>query len=320
MKAVVVIPNYNGIKYLRNCLNSLQNQSTVEFTVLVVDNGSTDGSYELLDEYPNVKSIRFEQNLGFCAAVNAGIKVADTPYVILLNNDTVVKEQFIEKLILAIERDESIFSVSAKMLNMQNPALIDDAGDCYCALGWAFARGKGKDVKHYNQVQEVFSSCGGAAIYRRKVFEQIGYFDELHFAYLEDLDIGYRAKIYGYQNYYEPDAEVLHAGSGFSGSRYNKFKVNLSSANSVYILGKNMPALQIILNLPFLLVGFTIKIFFFILKGLGITYIKGLLRGIRMCFSKEGKENKVRFQKEHFGNYMKIQILLWKNVLLRFIG
>lgn len=320
MKAVVVIPNYNGIKYLRNCLDSLQKQSTSDFGVLVVDNGSTDGSYELLSEYPDVKRIRFDENLGFCAAVNAGIRAADTPYVILLNNDTIVKKQFVEKLILAMEKDDSLFSASAKMLNMQNPAVIDDAGDCYCALGWAFARGKGKTAEKYSDPREVFSSCGGAAIYRRRIFEQIGYFDELHFAYLEDLDIGYRAKIYGYRNCFEPGAEVLHAGSGFSGSKYNKFKVNFSSANSVYIIEKNMPGLQILLNLPFLLAGFLIKILFFAFKGLGPTYVKGLFRGMKMGFSEEGRKHRVRFQKKNLKNYAGIQLELWKNTVLRFTG
>lgn len=320
MKTTVVIPNYNGIKYLADCLDSLQSQSGKDFKILVVDNGSTDGSFELLAKYPEVKSIRFEENKGFCGAVNAGIKAADTEYVILLNNDTKVKETFVEKLTEAIEKDSKIFSVSARMLNMHQPERIDDAGDLYCALGWAFARGKGKKASEYDVPCEIFSACGGAVIYRREVFEQIGYFDERHFAYLEDLDIGYRAKIHGYTNYYEPQAEVLHAGSGFSGSRYNEFKVKLSSANSVYVIGKNMPLLQVLINLPFLMVGFAIKILFFILKGLGITYIKGLGRGLKMCFEKEGREKHVRFRLKHFGNYVCIQFELWWNMILRLVG
>lgn len=320
MKATIVIPNYNGIKYLADCLDSLKCQTTGDFSILVVDNGSTDGSFELLSAYPEVRSIRFEENKGFCAAVNAGIRAADTEYVILLNNDTKAYDNFVEQLLLAIGKNPEIFSVSARMLNMNNPGLIDDAGDLYCALGWAFARGKGKRAEEYAVPCRVFAACGGAAIYRRSVFEQIGYFDEQHFAYLEDLDIGYRARIYGYQNRYEPKAEVLHAGSGFSGSRYNEFKVNFSSANSVYIIGKNMPVLQILINLPFLLTGFAIKILFFIFKGLGITYIKGLGRGLGMCFKEEGRKRHVPFRFRNFGNYVCIQIELWWNILLRLIG
>lgn len=320
MKTTIVIPNYNGIKYLADCLDSLRSQTTKDFIILVVDNGSTDGSFELLADYPEVKVIRFEENKGFCGAVNAGIKATDTEYVLLLNNDTKARQSFVEKMEEAIEKNHKIFSVSARMLNMYKPELIDDAGDLYCALGWSFARGKDCKAKKYDVPCKIFSSCGGAVLYRKAVFEEIGYFDERHFAYLEDLDIGYRAKIHGYYNVYQPEAEVLHAGSGFSGSRYNEFKVNLSSANSVYVIGKNMPILQILINLPFLLAGFTIKIIFFILKGLGITYIKGLGRGIKMCFDKEGRAAHVPFRWWHFGNYVGIQIELWWNIVLRFIG
>lgn len=320
MKATVVIPNYNGIRYLKGCLDALQKQTCQDFSVLVVDNGSTDGSYELLAEYPEVEKLRFEENKGFCGAVNAGIKMTESEYVILLNNDTQVRADFVKALLSAMEQDPKIFSVSAKMLNMQKPELMDDAGDLYCALGWAFARGKGKPAGDYTARCSIFAACGGAAIYRKSVFDEIGLFDEKQFAYLEDLDIGYRARIYGYCNRYEPQAEVLHAGSGFSGSRYNTFKVNLSSANSVYVIGKNMPLLQILINLPFLLTGFAIKILFFLIKGLGITYIKGLGRGFAMCFSKEGRERRVRFGWKHLGNYFLIQLELWWNILLRFIG
>lgn len=320
MKATVVIPNYNGIRYLADCLDTLSTQSTEDYSVLVVDNGSTDGSFELAADYPQVRTIRFEENRGFCEAVNAGIKAAESEYVILLNNDTQVKPCFVEKLIRAIEQDPKIFSVSAKMLSMTQPEKMDDAGDLYCALGWAYARGKGRPAEEYSVPCKIFFACAGAAIYRKKVFEEIGYFDPMHFAYLEDLDIGYRARIYGYSNRYEPEAEVLHAGSGSSGSRYNEFKVSHSSANSIYVIAKNMPLLQILINLPFLLAGFVIKILFFICKGLGITYIKGLGCGIAMSVSKEGRKKKVRFRMKHFGNYVLIQLQLWWNIVLRLLG
>lgn len=320
MNVSIVIPNYNGIKYLAGCLDSLRNQTGYAFETIVVDNGSTDGSFELLEAYPEIKVIRFKTNQGFCTAVNAGIKAADFDYVILLNNDTLVRDGFVNELVTAIEQNERIFSVSSKMLMLHEPEKIDDAGDMYCAFGWAFARGKGRTAEDYETPCTIFAACGGAAIYRKCVFEEIGYFDEKHFAYLEDMDIGYRARIYGYINRYEPKAQVLHAGSGVSGSRYNEFKVNLSSANSVYIIGKNMPLLQVILNLPFLIAGFTIKIMFFILKGMGITYIKGLWRGLKLCFSKEGRQRHIPFRMSHLGNYIRIQLELWWNIIVRLIG
>lgn len=317
MKATIVIPNYNGMKYIKDCMEALEAQ-TYKAHIIIVDNGSTDSSPRWIKEhYPDIELICLSENTGFCGAVNIGIRKAVTPYVILLNNDTKVKPHFTERLVDAMEGAPKLFSVSARMLDMKNEEILDNAGDLYCALGWAFARGKGKAADSYNKSAGIFSSCGGAVIYRRSVFEKIGYFDELHFAYLEDVDIGWRARIYGYENRYEPGAEVLHAGSAVSGSQYNTFKVNLSSANSVYIIGKNMPLFQWILNLPFLFVGFFVKTLFFVKKGMGGVYIKGCMRGMKRCFSKEGRAHKVKFRFRNLGHYAGIQLELWVNMLRR---
>ncbi len=311
----VVIPNYNGMKYIDKCLKSLY-EGSVEPKVILIDNGSTDGSAELAEKnYPLCRLVRFTENRGFCRAVNEGIRLAETEYVILLNNDTAVDKEFIFRLWKAIQKRKNAFSVSAKMLSMQNPELIDDAGDLYCALGWAFALGKGKSRTLYTKPAEIFASCAGAAIYRRSVFDVIGYFDENHFAYLEDIDIGYRARISGFSNYFEPSAIVYHAGSAVSGSRHNKFKVRLSARNSVYLLYKNMPVFQIFLNLFFAVAGILIKAVFFAGKGLGGTYLKGIAEGVRLCMSEKGRKQKVRFRPECIGNYVKIQMELWGNML-----
>ena len=249
--------------------------------------------------------------------MNIGIREAGTEYVFLLNNDTVVLKDTIEELEAAMERHPKAFSVAAKMLQMKNPELIDSAGDFYCALGWAFARGKDRKNEAFSKETSVFSACAGAALYRKAVFEKIGDFDENHFAYLEDIDVGYRAKIYGYRNYYAPASVVLHAGSGSSGSRHNKFKVDLSSRNSIYLIYKNMPVLQVLLNLPFLLLGYLVKILFFLKKGLGADYMKGLGKGFRLAFSGKGREHKVKFSMKHFGNYVIIQLQLWANMFRR---
>lgn len=314
----IVIPNFNGKAYLEECLKALEMQDadTPEFVVLVVDNGSTDGSLQLLAEkWPEVMCIALEENTGFCHAVNIGIQESKTPYVILLNNDTKVKSGFVKGLYHAILRKKTIFSVSAKMLMWDKPELVDDAGDYYCVLGWAVARGKGKKAVNYQEPKEVFSACAGAAIYRKAIFEEIGLFDEEHFAYMEDLDIGYRARIYGYCNWYEPSAEVLHFGSASTGSRYNERKTTLASANNIYVVGKNMPLLQLLLNFPFLLLGFFVKFLFFCKKGMGMLYLKGLCQGIKRCFSKAGRSHKVAFQGKHFWNYCKVQGLLYRNTL-----
>lgn len=312
----VVIPNHNGEKYLRDCLESLNGQTYKDFELIVVDNGSDDESIKIIREcFPPAKVIRLDKNCGFSRAVNDGIKMADSPYVILLNNDTKADKDYIRKLHAAIVKDESIFSVNPKMLQMYKPQLIDSAGDMYCCLGWAYARGKDRQQSAYDKCADIFSSCAGAAIYRKSAFDVIGYFDEKHFAYLEDVDIGYRARINGYRNVYEPGAVVYHAGSGMSGSRYNAFKISLSSRNNVYMAYKNMPLAQLILNLPFLVLGYFVKTLFFIKKGEGRTYVKGLMKGVSMCV----KGTKYPYRNRNLKNYIRIQLELWRNTVLRFL-
>lgn len=280
----VVIPNLNGKKYLSSCLCALYENTEIEMDVIVVDNGSTDRSIEeARSVYPKVRYILLDKNYGFSKAVNEGIKIAKTPYVILLNNDTKVEKRFVETLLNTIKSDKTIFSVEAKMLQYENPHKIDSAGTFYNVLGWAFARGKGCLDTKYNKRCETFAACAGAAIYRKKVFNEIGMFDENYFAYLEDIDIGYRARTYGYRNMYEPKARVLHVGSASSGGRHNRFKVKYSARNNIYLIHKNMPWRQIVLKSPFLLLGFGIKFLYFTVKGFGKEYFSGIKAGFALC-------------------------------------
>lgn len=316
-EATVVIPNLNGMKYLENCLDSLRNQTMQDFSIILIDNGSEDGSADFVTaRYPEVTVHRLETNRGFCVAVNEGIRMARTPYVILLNNDTVCEPSFVETLVCAIKRQPRCFSCAAKMVQMTAPELIDNAGDYYCALGWAYAFGKNKQARHYCRRREIFSACAGAAIYRRSVFDEIGLFDEAHFAYLEDVDVAYRARLAGYRNLYIPEAVVRHVGSATSGSVYNEFKIRHSSRNSIYLVYKNMPWPQIILNLPFLLAGFLIKMLFFAKRGYLKEYVTGLWKGIGLC----DKDKKVRFQRKNLMNYLRIQWELWVNMIRRLSG
>ena len=239
----------------------------------------------------------------------------------MLNNDLTIESGFIKAMEAALDNDPKAFSAGAQMRMMKAPDRMDNAGDYYCALGWAYDYGKGKKVSgKYLKPRRIFAACGGAAIYRRSIMDRIGLFDEKHFAYLEDVDIGYRARIYGYHNLYEPKALAYHAGSSVSGSKYNAFKTNLSSANSIYLIKKNMPPLQILINLPFLLAGFTVKTAFFIRKGFGGIYLKGLLRGFRIYYKEGGRKKHVPFCLKNAGNYLLIQWELWVNTVRRFFG
>lgn len=303
-KVTIIIPNYNGKKYMEACMEALERQEDKDWHVILVDNGSTDGSLDFIRErYPDLEIIALQENYGFSRAVNEGIRAAKTPYVILLNNDTKVRSGYVAALVRTMDQNPKAFSASAKMIQMYHPELIDDAGDQYTVLGWAFQRGVAHSVNRYCREAKVFSACAGAAIYRRQVFEEIGYFDEKHFAYLEDLDVGYRARIHGWQNLYCPDAQVEHVGSGTSGSKYNAFKVRLAARNSIYLNYKNMPVLQLLLNLPALLVGYGVKSRFFVKLGFGKEYKDGLKEG----WNTRKTCKKVPFSFLHLWNYFCIE-------------
>jgi hypothetical protein len=233
-----------------------------------------------------------------------------------------VELDFIHELEKVMDNDKAkkVFSAQAKMVSLHDKDIIDDAGDYYCALGWAFARGKGKTPNQYNNDCNIFASCAGAAIYRRELFceDKVGLFDEEHFAYFEDIDIGYRAMLLGYRNVFASKAIVYHAGSATSGSRYNSFKTKLASRNSIYIIYKNMPTWQIILNLPFLITGFIIKTLFFAKKGMGKEYIVGLANGFKLSTSDKGKNNRFDFSPKSFPRCIYVQILLWINMFRLF--
>lgn len=315
-EVTVVIPNYNGKTLLENCIKTLEQQTLQDFKLLIVDNGSTDGSTELTSEILDMEIVKLEENAGFCKAVNLGIKKTKTPYVILLNNDTEADPYFVEELLKGIKQSQDIFSGSAMMLDFTKRDIIDNAGDLYLPLGWARARGKGKLESAYTKETDIFSSCGGAVIYRMEMLCRTGLFDERHFAYLEDVDLGYRARIMGYRNRYFPAAKVYHVGSATTGTRYNEKKVYLAARNTIFVIYKNMPLGQRIVNMPFLLLGVLIKWLFFVRRGFGGEYLTGIKEGIRECRGCK----KVEFEKQPVSRYVKLEIEMISNIFRIFVG
>lgn len=286
MQASIVLPNLNGAGWLADCIESLYAQTVQDFELIIIDNGSTDESLGIAREYaqrPNCSLVENKNNTGFSAAVNQGIRLAKAPYVLLFNNDAFAAPDMLEKLLAAIGADEKIFAVQCLMLRHYEPAKVDDAGDYMNLLGWASKRGDGLPAARYQKPGRIFSACGGAALYRRAIFEQIGLFEELFFAYLEDVDIGWRANNLGYKNWFCPAATCTHiAGAttgGAAGAKYNDFKSVQSGRNNILLPYKNMPVLMLVLNLPFLAVGYGIKTLFFHIRGFGKPWRQGLREG-----------------------------------------
>jgi GT2 family glycosyltransferase len=239
----VVIPNWNGKKFLAGCLDSLKAQTYEPIEVVIVDNGSKDGSVEYLQEnYPEVKLVTFPVNTGFSPAVNAGIKASTGEMVALLNNDTVVDPNWMSELIKAMNEHPEAGSAGCKMLAYDDHTLLDGAGDGYRRGGLPGRIGhKERDTGRFNRKRYLLGACGGAALYRRELFEAIGYFDEDYFAYLEDVDLGLRAQAAGFKCIYVPTSIVYHLGCGTTGSGYSPLVVRLSARNNWNTIVKNIP-------------------------------------------------------------------------------
>ena len=237
----VVIPNWNGKRFLATCLDSLRRQSLAELTVIIVDNASSDGSQALIRAaYPEVRLIELTENRGFTGACNIGIDAAEREIIALLNNDTEADEGWAEALMAAFAARPQAGIVASKMLLFDQRDRFHTAGDYFTVDGRAGNRGAWEtDSGQYNRGEYVFSACGGAAAYRRSMLAEIGVLDDHFFFLLEDVDLAWRAQLAGYKVWYAPGAIVYHhlsaSGGGATASYYD-------GRNGIWLLAKNMPA------------------------------------------------------------------------------
>ena len=310
MKATVVIPNLNGAGWLKDSIESIWAQTMQDLELIVVDNGSTDESLAIAQSYqgrPGYTFIQNDTNTGFSHAVNQGIRAAKGEYVALFNNDAFAEPDWLENLIAAAEQDGRIFAVSSLMIRHFERELADDAGDYVTLLGFACKRGDGMKASRYQKPGRVFSACGGAALYRKSILDEIGLFDETFFAYYEDVDISWRANSLGYKNVYCPTARCYHICGATTGAvRYNPFKSIQSGRNSILLPYKNMPILMLLLNLPFLVFGYLLKAAMFRLRGFGPAYGQGFKEALKTM----GKIQKPRFRLKNLPCYVLIQLWL----------
>jgi len=236
----VVIPNWNGAEHLPDCLEGLRRQTWRDFEVIVVDNASSDDSLALLArEYGEVQVLALAENRGFAGACNAGIAVARGQYIALLNNDTEADPHWLAEVVAAFERHPRAGMVASKMLLFDRRDTFHTAGDFYRLDGMPGNRGYlERDVGQYDVEEPVFSACGGSAVYRRAMLDEIGLLDEDFFYSCEDVDLGWRAQLAGWQCIYAPRAVVYHklsaTGGGVTASFY-------TGRNFIYLLVKDMP-------------------------------------------------------------------------------
>lgn len=243
-RIAVVIPNLNGKKMLPVCLNSLLTQ-TLPSKIIVVDNGSRDGSAEFIaDKYPEIILVRHQKNKGFAGGVNAGIRLAidkNYDYVALFNNDAEADKAWLKNLVAAAEKNPKAGIITSKILD-KGKRKLDSTGDFYTAWGLPNPRGRGEiDKGQYDNELEIFGASGGASLYRVSMLNEIGLFDEDFFAYYEDVDISFRAQLAGWKILYEPAAICYHAISHTS-NRIPGFATYQTLKNLPQLFWKNVPA------------------------------------------------------------------------------
>jgi GT2 family glycosyltransferase len=258
-RAAVVVPNWNGAHFLGECLESLRSQ-THPAELIVVDGGSTDSSRELVRErFTEAKLLSLPVNPGFAGAVNRGIERAlrnGAEYVALLNNDAVAEPDWLARLIDTAEAHPEAGIVTSKLLRYDR-VHIDSTGDFYSSWGWAYPRGRDElDQGQYDspELREVFCGSGGASLFRARMLDHVGLFDEDYFAYLEDSDLGFRAQLRGWRARYEPGAVAYHHMMGTS-SGLDHFNRYQAIRNCIYLYVKNVPGPLCWKYLPKFLLG-----------------------------------------------------------------
>jgi len=248
----VIIPNWNGKRFLQECLDSLKDQTYSHFETILVDNGSTDGSMEFVRERYGefVQIIRNEINLGFTGGNNVGIRAAKGEYIVLLNNDTWADPRWLEELAKATEVDSCVGMWGSKINSYDKKNQIEAVGELIYRDGLSRARGQfEQDQGQYEAIEEILFPPGCGAMFRKRVFDEIGLFDEDFFAYADDAEIGIRARLAGWKSLYVPRAILYHKNSG-TGGQYSPFKAFYVERNRFWMTLKYFP-LSLLLVSPF---------------------------------------------------------------------
>ena len=238
----VIVVNWNGKEFLSKCLDSLRGQAYQPLTAKLVDNASTDGSVDFVSHhYPEVEIFALPENLGFSLANNIALQTVSTEYVALLNNDAVAHPLWLKSLVAALREHPQAGFAASKMLFYDAPTTIDRAGDAYTRAGTGCLRGRGEQASRYNKLAWIFGACAGASLYRRKMLDDIGLFDEDFFLLYEDVDLSFRAQLKGYKCLYVPEAIVYHKASS-SIVHDSEVSVYFSHRNLEWVYLQNMPA------------------------------------------------------------------------------
>jgi GT2 family glycosyltransferase len=239
-KVSIIVVNWNGERFLKDCLGALCGQSYGNREIILVDNGSADNSVRFTREnFPAVAIVALNENKGFTGGNAAGLEVAQGAYVALVNNDARPDEAWLENLIQPMLRDRTI-GICASKLIFENPRILNSAGDGLTTAGVGFNRGLGHAAAALDAPEPVFGACGAAVLYRRRMLDEIGFLDENFFLYDEDVDLNFRAQLTGWKCAYVPTAVAYHVANATS-KRLSDLHVYYHTRNLEFVWIKNMP-------------------------------------------------------------------------------
>ena len=284
----VIVVNYNGKKFLPDCLNSIFQQTYFPFEVIMVDNASHDGSVGYVQQsFPGVKMFTQSTNLGFAGGTNEGIRQAEGEFILTLNNDTIITPDFIDELAQPMVSDPSVGMCASKMIFPDGR--INSTAICISRSGAAWDRGMGEpDHGQYDVAEEVFGACAGAALYRRIMLDEIGLFDEDFFLYMEDVDLAFRARLSGWKCMYVPSAQVIHVHGGTT-EPGSDTSVYYGNRNLLWYTVKNFPERTLLFFIPWIIGRSIVVIPYYFLKRKGRAIIKAKvdsMKGLQKMINK----------------------------------
>lgn len=283
-KASFIVINWNGRETITECLDSILVQTYKNNEIIFVDNHSSDNSLELVKEnYVIDKLITLDRNYGYAEANNIGFKHARGEYIALVNNDTALDKNWLEKAINVFQRDEhkNVGSVATKIINYHQRNLIDTAGVEFFGFGagWDY-KGLPVDSVEVNQRKEVFGACATAALYRKKIIDETGLFDPRYFIYFEDTELAFRLRLFGYGCIYEPEAVCYHYG-GVKEDKNSKFYIDFGRRNIEFLFVKNMQGSLFAKYFFSHYIYESILFLFFLSAGKGIPFLRAKIQFLK---------------------------------------
>ncbi len=309
----VIIVNFNGGEYLQGAVDSLKKQTFQGFELFVVDNASSDGSMEKLDTFglANVQLMLETENHGFAKGNNLAAEKAKGDWLVMLNPDAVADESWLEKIKDGIDRFPDIKMFASAQYSLDEPSLMDGAGDCYHVFGIPWRGGYGRRVEEMPGEGECFSPCGASAAFHRQTFLDAEGFDESFFCYCEDIDLGFRLRLLGHRCIFLPQAMIHHAGSALS-NKVGDFALFHGTRNRLWVFIQNMPMIALMTMLiPHLIATIAI----FVVRGFEKKYLEAIWSGVAGGTKALQRRRKVQSNKK-LNSFDIVKQMSWRPIRL----